>query len=304
LIEEYKKSSDFKTLDESTKRVRNRLCDRLCRNKGDKPFRLIDRNEILELRDKYSDKPEAANAFIKVLRQVFAYATDRNYIEARDNPTLNVKLLPSKNPNGFHAWTPEEIEKYENRHAIGTKARLALAIMMYGGCARSSDLRLIGKQHLTKDRSRLKYTQYKGRNKNPSHIDLPLIEELRIILDASPLGDLTFLVNEWGNPFSEKGIGNWFKKRCVEAGLPHCSAHGVRKAAAARLAELGCTDLQIMAIGGWTTLKEVQRYTKGARQKVMADKGMARVEADIERTKVSNITQKGGSVRQKNKKNE
>ena len=42
---------------------------------------------------------------------------------------------------------------------------------------------------------------------------------------------------------------------------------------AARMAELGLTDHQIMEQGGWKTLKEVQRYTAGARKKILADAG-------------------------------
>ena len=101
---------------------------------------------------------------------------------------------------------------------------------------------------------------------------------------------VTFLVTEFGKPFTSNGFGNWFKKRCREAGLPHCSAHGVRKAAAAKLAEVGCSDHEIMAIGGWKTLKEVQRYTKGARKRVLSDNAMYRVQADIDGTEVSNLS--------------
>jgi hypothetical protein len=36
-------------------------------------------------------------------------------------------------------------------------------------------------------------------------------------------------------------VRNWFRARCDEAGLPHCSAHGLRKVASLRLAEYGCT---------------------------------------------------------------
>jgi integrase len=155
--------------------------------------------------------------------------------------------------------------------------------------ARRSDVIALGKQHLTRD-GRLQYKQFKGRNKRPVHIDIPVIPELQRIVDASPCGELTFLVTEFRKPFTSNGFGNWFKKRCREAELPHCSAHGVRKAAAAKLAELGCSDHQIMAIGGWQTLKEVQRYTKGARKRVLSDNAMDRVQADIDGTEVSNLS--------------
>jgi integrase len=56
------------------------------------------------------------------------------------------------------------------------------------------------------------------------------------------------------------------------------AAHGLRKAVATRLAEAGCTDHQIMAWGGWETLKEVQRYTKAANRKRLAQSVLEKLE--------------------------
>ena len=53
-------------------------------------------------------------------------------------------------------------------------------------------------------------------------------------------------------------------------------AHGLRKATASRLAELGCSTQEIMAITGHTTLKEVERYTAAARRKILAESAMAK----------------------------
>ncbi len=68
-----------------------------------------------------------------------------------------------------------------------------------------------------------------------------------------------------------------FREWCNEAGLPHCSAHGLRKAAAARLAERGATAHEIMAITGHKTLEEVERYTRAAQQAKLADAAMAKL---------------------------
>src|SRR5262245_40005924 len=46
---------------------------------------------------------------------------------------------------------------------------------------------------------------------------------------------------------------HWFRQECDRAGLPNCSAHGLRKAAARRLAEAGCTAHEIGAITGHIT---------------------------------------------------
>ena len=87
--------------------------------------------------------------------------------------------------------------------------------------------------------------------------------------------DMTFLVTSQGEPFSAPGFGNWFREACDEAGLPKgCSAHGLRKAAARRLAEAGCTVHQIASITGHKTLKEVAHYAAAADQVRLADAAM------------------------------
>ena len=52
------------------------------------------------------------------------------------------------------------------------------------------------------------------------------------------------------------GFGNWFRDRCNEAGLRHCSFHGLRKAAATRLIDAGCGVVEVAAITGHASLKE------------------------------------------------
>jgi hypothetical protein len=58
------------------------------------------------------------------------------------------------------------------------------------------------------------------------------------------------------------------RDRVVE--LPHCTAHWLRKAGAVIAAENGATPHQLMAIFGWRTLKEAERYTKAVQQKKIA----------------------------------
>jgi integrase len=81
---------------------------------------------------------------------------------------------------------------------------------------------------------------------------------------------MTFLTTSQGRPFTSAGFGNWFRDRCNEAGLPQCSAHGLRKAAATRLANAGCSSDQIRAITGHRSLSEVAHYTRSADQQRLA----------------------------------
>ena len=85
-----------------------------------------------------------------------------------------------------------------------------------------------------------------------------------------------------GAPFSAHGFGNWFKAQCRAAGLPHCSAHGLRKSAATRLANAGCTSDQIKAITGHKSLAEVAHYTRAADQQRLARQAMTMMSRGIE----------------------
>ena len=95
------------------------------------------------------------------------------------------------------------------------------------------------------------------------------------MLGKTVRSNMTFLVTEYGKlPFSAAGFGNWFRDRCNEAGLPQCSAHGLRKAASRRLAEVGCSNQQIKAVTGHVTDKEVSRYTAAADQERLAEQAI------------------------------
>ena len=81
-----------------------------------------------------------------------------------------------------------------------------------------------------------------------------------------PRKNMIFLLTEAGAPFFAAGFGNWFRWRCDEAGLQHCSAHGLRKVCVTRLANARCTPEQIKAITAHKMLSEVAHYTKAADQ--------------------------------------
>jgi integrase len=101
---------------------------------------------------------------------------------------------------------------------------------------------------------------------------------LKLVLDAVPTTHgLTFLMTLRGKPFSSHAFTPWFNEACKAAGLPPCCTfHGLRKAAARRLAEAGCTVHEIAAITGHSSLREVERYTKAADQARLARAAMAR----------------------------
>ena len=200
-----------------------------------------------------------------MIRILMRFAIEEGW--RKDDPTLGVKPLRIKS-DGFHCWTDEEIETFERRWPIGTPQRLAFALLLYSFQRRSDVIRL-GRQHV--QNGLLKVVQ----QKTGTLLQLPMHSDLQRIIDATPSGNLTFLCTSHGAPFTAAGFGNWFRDACRAARLPErCAAHGLRKAACRRGAEAGWNPLQIAARSGHKTLKEVERYTKAADQKRLAETAM------------------------------
>jgi integrase len=218
-----------------------------------------------------ADKPDSANGLRKVLRAMMKHAVE---IRLRANdPTREIKAIKSKNKKGFHRWTDAEIIRFEETHPIGSKPRLAMALGLYFGQARQ-DVVAMGPQHIRD--GVLEWVRKKTESTTALELFIPVHPELRAILEATPSGHLTFLVTEFGKPFTSAGFGGWFRDKCNTAGLLHCTFHGLRKAAASRLADIGCTPHEIAAITGHASLKEIERYTRTADRKRLAAAAIAK----------------------------
>jgi integrase len=190
----------------------------------------------------------------------------------KDDPTYAIKKLKVRS-EGYHSWSEAEVAAFEARWPLGTRERLAMALLLLTA-QRRFDLVEVGRQHV-RDRSINVRQQKTG-----SHLAIPMHPRLREAIDAHPNDNLTFLVAKDGKPFTSAGFGNWFREACNAAGLPQRSAHGLRKAASRRLAEAGSTAHQIAAVTGHQTLKEVERYTRAANQIRLAGDVMAMIGED------------------------
>ena len=127
---------------------------------------------------------------------------------------------------------------------------------------RRSDVVRLGPQ-MERD-SKLVFSETKGSARIIKAHELPILPPLCRSIDATQIGHLVYLVTASGKPHSAKAFGNWFKKRCREAGLDGLSAHGLRKLGAQRCAEAGASEHQLMALFGWTTPQQAALYTRKA----------------------------------------
>jgi site-specific recombinase XerD len=132
-----------------------------------------------------------------------------------------------------------------------------------------------GPQHIRS--GRVQFRQAKNEHRNPIDIDIPLHPDLRASIQAMNTRHMTFLVTAYGRPFTVGGFGNAMRDWCDQANLRHCTAHGLRKATAAALAEAGASPHEICAVTGHVSLEEIERYTRAAQKRKLADAAMAKL---------------------------
>jgi integrase len=289
LVDQYFRSPVFKRYDPLTTQLDKRgVLNRYCEAIGDLPYAALRKEDVERSRDKRSDTPGAADKLVKYLRVMFKWAIDAKH--ASHNPAIGVAKINTES-DGWHTWTPAEVDTYRKHHKLGTKARLTLELMMNVG-ARISDAARIGRQHETE--GWLKFVAWKNRNKKSRKtIECPITPELAAALAVTPTGDMTYLVNDLGRPFTINGLGNKMRDWCDAAGLPQCSAHGLRKAAAVILAENGTTAPELCAVFGWSKLETAEIYIRKANQRKMVGNAFARLDEYRNRESVSVPRTKG-----------
>ena len=280
LVDQYYRSPKFKGFDSVTQADKRRVLDHFCKTAGNLPYAALRKTDVEASQQRRSDTPAAADKFVKQIRSLFVWAIKNNH--ATFNPAAGVEMI--HNSDGWHTWTSEEIAIYRAYHPMGTKARLALEIMLNVG-ARISDACRIGRQHEVD--GRLKFVAWKGHNKTKTRrtIDVPIQADLA--LARSVAGHTTYLINDLGRSFTAGGLGVKFREWCDAAGLPQCSAHGLRKASAVMFAEHGATAPELCAIFGWAKLETAEIYLREANKRQMTTNAFARLEEYRARKSVS-----------------
>ncbi|UXS24244.1 tyrosine-type recombinase/integrase [Agrobacterium tumefaciens] len=283
LCMEYMRSNAFISLDETTRTRRRkimegvweeRLSDTDDRLVADIPLPRVTVAHIEILRDRKRDAPFAADERLKVLRQVFDTKKDGKAIV----PNIARLVQPFNAHSDGHATaTPEDIEKFIAHHGTSSKAVLYVAIQMYTGL-RVSDLAVLGPQHRRKDAFKLRL--FKNRNRTPVDIDIAIHPILEAVLSTHKIENLTYLVTEFGKPFSVKGLGNRISDWWRQAGMGHLTSHSVRKGLATDVAHNEATDSMLEAMFGWKDGKTSKIYTRNAERARLARQTVERINWD------------------------
>jgi integrase len=273
LVIRYYQSVDYKSIPSpGTRLTYRRILDRFVREHGDRPVSGLTRERIGRLIGDMSDRPGAATVLLKRLRTVVRFAMTMTPPWIDRDPTYKLKAYKSV---PFHTWTEDEITTFERRWPEGTKQRLAFALHLYTGQRRS-------------DVHRMTWADYNGRGirvvqqKTKVKLAVAVHPVLKTLLENTRRQGVAMLLTEYGQPFTVAGYGHWMRGAIKGAGLPlECKTHGLRKAAARRLAEAGCTTKQIAAITGHQSLEEVERYTREADQERLAEDAIRKQAGNI-----------------------
>ncbi len=204
-------------------------------------------------------KPGMANFTKSVLQKLMKYAVKAKW--RSDNPVIGIDRFKS---GTHHTWTEGELKTFEVRWPLGTRERLAYALLLYtiqrvGDVAKMNRADIVdGELHVIQD-------------KTGAELYLPILPELARAMKAYPAKGLTLIGTEDGRPLTRPALSHVMRDAIKAAGLPaKCVSHGLRKAGMRRMAEAGFTEKQIAAWSGHKTLREIERYTKAADQRRLA----------------------------------
>lgn len=248
----YEKSPEFRKLAEASKQLYTRhlgYANADFRNKAGRsaPLSVLSAEHVIILRDKYAHAPGTANAILKAVGALYAWARKpgRGYVKA--NITEGVDHIEGGEHEPWPEWLVEE--------ALNDPAvRLPVALLYFLG-QRIGDTVKLGPQNVV--RGAVVVTQ----QKTDTTLTIPVHSRLAEIIEAdAPKGAMVFLVGERGKPLSAPGvrarIQKWAKARGQEI-VPH----GLRKNAVNSLLDAECSVAEVSAITG-QSLQMVEHYAK------------------------------------------
>jgi integrase len=249
----YRQSQAWGALSPATRRQRDNIFARIVRTHGDTPLSAWRRGDVAAGRDKRAATPAAARHFVEALRGLFGWLVESGLVAS--DPTSGITVVKPKT-GGFQAWTADEEAAFCARWPLGTRERVAFAVLRETGLRRGDAVK-VGRPHLRDGVIRI------STEKTGERVAIALSPALQEALAAGPIGELTFIAGDRGLPMTKESFGNWFRDAVKSAGFEN-SAHGLRKAAATADALAGWTDAELDAKFGWTGRKMASLYTRAA----------------------------------------
>ena len=197
LVVGYFCSPQFLALAPATQQTYRLILEKFRNEHGDKPVALLTRQHINAMLAAKVVTPAAANHWLRLVKSLMVFAVEESW--RKDNPTTGIKSI-SNRTDGFHTWTEGEIEVFEAHHPVGSKARLALALLLYTAQRRSDVVRM-GRQHISDGMISVR------QKKTGTALVIPVHPDLAAIIEATPSDHLTFLTTASASPSPPPALG-------------------------------------------------------------------------------------------------
>jgi integrase len=267
LIHDYLKSASFSNLKPRSQRGYRTVLDRFGGAHGHRMVHDMPRAKVAAyIHEIGAKRPGMGNLTRKVLRRLLAHAVRLGY--RKDNP---ITEIDSYKLGTRHTWTDSELSAFEARWPLGTRERLAYALLLHTA-QRCGDV--VKMRRADVSGGMIAVVQ----EKTGTALSIPIHSELAAALRAGPANGLNLIGAINGRPITSHALSGFMKRSAEAAGLPpHCLPHGLRKAQMRRLAESGASTKQIAAVSGHKTLLEVERYTAAADQRRLSRSAIAKL---------------------------
>jgi integrase len=209
-------------------------------------------------------RPGAANLFVNVVSAMCGWAIRADWLE--HNPAVGIQPIP-----GGHlpAWSQAQADRAIEE--LPEHLRRLVLLALYTG-QRRGDLCRMAWSHY--DGVRIRVTQ--GKTGTP--LIIPVHPVLKAAMDKWPRIAATILTNHRSQPWKPASITAGLRSALERIGFPDGHGiHGLRKLAAANLAEAGCSASEIAAVTGHRSLAMISLYTASADQERLATAAIVRL---------------------------
>lgn len=228
----------------------------------------IKRRHVKILRDRHRHTWGIANLVVGVFSRLMNYAVDMEYRES--NPASNI---PKMKGGHYNRWSDEAVD-YAVANMPERFAR-AVLLALYTAQRQGDVLAMTWADY---DGEAISVTQ----QKTGAKLWIPCHAALKAHLDRwkEDRTSTHICTSSTGGPWRKGNFNVAFsRERNKHVELSGLQFHGLRKTAAAKLAEAGCSLHEIAAITGHQTLAMLTLYTAEAEQRTRARAAIVKLEA-------------------------
>lgn len=244
VLDEYLASEEFRKLSPRSRKDYLSYVELIRTDFGDFPIEALAedgaRGEFMKWRDKIAKRSaRMADYAWMVLARVLSWARNRRRVPA--HPCRRGGKLYQGAQRTDAIWTDADEAKF--MAVASPQLRLAFMLALWTGQRQGDILALTWAAY---DGEMIRLVQ----RKTGRRVVIPVGAPLKEILDATNRRSEKIVVGRGGDPFTGFGFSASFRKACVRAGVVGLTFHDIRGSTVTRLAEAGCTPIEIAAITG------------------------------------------------------